>query len=571
MPGMRRFIQSLPHPTDHTEAWAYVNAHLPMYPAEQQVQPYRKPKYPEAARGLLTVQITRFGQLTTSGGGIVLQTCDGPTHQLQLLARGKGGAAELKRLLLTDARRGKLQVFPQGTSAEFRQLLDLYGRQLLALGYVIHVLGSLSRIVALKITKGGRVWWLCDAEQVAGVPYKALNAQIAALGPVASESEPYVQRLHHVLAALQRELVQRFGVALHPTIGQAAAKAASNYIPEGVWLWRPSPTFVAMCRAGGGFRGGYVSAVDYDGPAWKIDVRRQYTAALRSEFPYAVSFGPWSETGQPSNGLFMCTVLGPGRMRVLLNVWDRHAKTFRLQKWNGGSCVTILPTAEITGLAALGYAVLPGYGFVFNRTFTFAPFVQQLQLLTELHGPDSIVGLACKSLGSKVWGKWAQAPQRTEVAYAADRPGADWSPMTRENGDELPNLWTAERTTYNSLQHIELATIVTAVGRAQLYAKAAQLLQQGHRLAELLTDCIIVQGPAPDHPPPEQVPIGSWRYEGWAPTVHTRHTGAHTWADTAHRAGVRDATVADIVAIGHQEAPPEGEAPQSVPRLRFVR
>lgn len=571
MPVMAPFIGSLHHPHQHREAWDYLLRRAPAYPVDEQVQPYRKPRLPEVAKGLHTIQLSRYGHLTAEGGGVVLTACDGPTVTVTLVQLGAGGADQLRRVLFTEKKRGKLQVFAQGTAAEFRQLLDLYGPELQRAGYIIHVLGGLTRIVALRVTKSNRVWWLCDAESCTGVPFEALNRQIRVLGARRATGEPFAQLLHHVIAELQRVLTTRFNVSLHPTIGQSAAKAAAHYIPEGVWLWRPSPTMVAMCRAGGAFRGGYAAAVNYDGPAWKMDVRRQYTAALRAEFPYAVSFGPWGETGRTSRGIFMCTVKGPGKLRVLLNVWSPERQRFQLLKWNGGECVCILPTAEIEGLAALGFLVLPGYGFIFNRTFTFAPFVQRLQELTELHGADSIIGLACKSLGSKVWGKWAQAPTRVELAYAENRPGAEWAPMTKENGDEIEHLWCAERTTYNSMQHIELATIVTAVGRSQLYRKVAQLLDQGHKLAAVYTDAVIVQGAPPKRPPPLDAPIGQWRYEGWAQLVHTRATGAHTWGDVAHRPGVKGATVAQIEQLGSKEAPPEGEAPERAVQLRQLR
>src|SRR5262249_38659531 len=163
-------------------------------------------------------RLSRVGQLTAGGGGAVLESFDGQTLTAEILPLGKAAFAQLKRTLFSDRKRGKLQVFAQGTAAEFRQFLDLYGKTFIREGYQIHILGTLGRLVALRVTKSNRTWWLCDAEAVSGVPLKEISAHIAALGPVAGKSGGQVVGLFEVLRVLQREMVTRFGVALHPTI-----------------------------------------------------------------------------------------------------------------------------------------------------------------------------------------------------------------------------------------------------------------------------------------------------------------------------------------------------------------
>ena len=280
----------------------------------------------------------------------------------------------LKMKILTRSTSGSLLVTVGKDLGVLDTFLEQFGPFLCDEGYTIEPRLSGSSVSYLRISKrGGRESWsLVYAETMSGVKVSTFLGYAKDAGYHAGSARPSLARLvYGATDAYQSLLLETFGTALCPTVGMIALRCVRHCLPsvsrgkdghQSFRKWRPDPLLVAMERIGKGYRGGITYAQRYRGPTTRVDVIRQYTAALTTPLPYKSAFGRWR--GPDDNGIFLCSVRFNNPVTYPLGVWDASARRFRVgTHWESAhmcaSCILAnSPDSKLTERLSL-----PGMGF----------------------------------------------------------------------------------------------------------------------------------------------------------------------------------------------------------------
>jgi hypothetical protein len=532
-------------PCEAKAALRWLAANANRYSPGLQTQPLEPMAKPETAKCFVTFTMRmrrisrssiamRPGRIDWYGGaGGIRSLPDGLTVQelsealaAHLLCRKYAG-----HLLITTGR----------DRSVLDTLLEHFGPHLLSLGYSLTPCISGSRISFITVRKDHRSWVICYAETVSGVSVDTLLSYARGAGALVT---PYDFRghplaLHIALAAYQSFLQQTFGVALHPTVGMIALKCARRELPAGFHKWRPTPLLVAMERIGKGYRGGMTYAVRYKGPSWRIDVNRQYTAALTTQLPYRTAFGRY-ESDESTPGIFVCTLRMRDAIPYPVGVWVGTG--FESRVCGPGRYVCVLHTSELAGLRSIGADVSPYYGYVYTHCFSFERYVERLQRLCDRDGRDSALSKLVKPLGNFVYGKLGQNPIRKELLFSESKPDASWFPYMDDELRMWGSIWERTRNVVTSSQHVEIAGTVTAAARSQTLQTWAYLLSCGYQVVRCHTDSLTVNMDPSFAMNLSTDRIGDWRVE--SSDVDTVIVGANAYIDDkgAHIAGVSDPT-----------------------------
>jgi hypothetical protein len=447
-------------------------------------------------------------------------------------------------------------------------MLEQFGPQLVKRGYSLQPFASGGGVLFVTIRKGKQSWRFCYVETIAGVRLSVLlgYAQDVKVLP-ASYGRVTAAVLYSAIGAYQSFLLATFGVAINPTAGMTAVRCVRRSLPEGFRKWRPDPLLVSMEREGKGYRGGMTYATKYRGPSVRIDVNRQYTAALSAALPYRAAFGRYISPEHTPHGVFLCRVQLTNFCPYPLGIWNGEGFTSELCA--RGTYLSVLHTSEFPGLESIGASITPYYGFIFTRTFQASKHIERLQSILDNSGRNSNIAQISKPLGNHVYGKLGQNPEQEELTYALDRPPGEWYPYVDGQLKEWRYIWTRENIRYTGSQHVEIAATITGHARSQTLQTWALLSTYGQTVVRCHTDSLTVSAQAPFLFDSTVIPdtpdqIGEWRVE--YSDVPTTIVAANAYSDDkgAHIAGVSEPTqdmidrmyAGEVVVISQQQNTP---------------
>ncbi|NBT26796.1 MAG: hypothetical protein EBT09_09640, partial [Actinobacteria bacterium] len=499
------------HPV-HLEAWEWLLERIPWYPPEQKMWPWTRAKKNDRWRPIAMVGVAVANgpvDHTYLPTGVQLWT---PERSETVRLEGETtDAARVAQLLFNRQTRGFSLVCLYGAALDLNGILRWWARSWVEQGYRLLPIVAGNTCRAIIVRHGRQRWTLCDVEAMTGTPIE--DAKVEAYDRLKADSDtiPVLRAVWEWLADLQTHTMREYGAYLRPTIGGTGMRIAGFNLPEERSVPRPSPILVALCRAGLGFRGGYVYGTRYQGEATMIDCRRMYAHALREELPCRWSLGHGVADGGLKQGIFMCSVSGTPLHPVQLGVWCGPGEGFVRKLWHGGRCVAVLPSTEYAGLRAMGLTVTPGWGMVGWAPHSFAPLVERIGRVLEEHGSGSPIGRLSKLIANTTYGKMAMRSDRETIIYSIDRPHERAFPAVTVEGDELADLWTLETRIYTAYQQIGMASFITGFARSHLYLEMARHLEAGRRVVHAHTDGFVITGAPPAEMVWDTDTIGAWR------------------------------------------------------------
>lgn len=509
------WVHALIRTPEHRAPWQWLLDREHVYPPLQNVAPWKRGVRKDRPRALAMVA---FGTGAVRGNDTTiprwLAVADGDRRGVVPVDNTPDGAALVASELFTSARSRTLYVVPEGGTHYLHGVLRWWGPAWMAAGYRIQPVVSRSVLIVLRVTKGRNAWMLTDWTVTTGIPAPVFGADHPTDDSGVRTILTTLDQCYRQLSGLADWVRTTFQVDIRPTVGGTAVAAAGRFLPPGEKLFRNHPLLTAMCRDGGGYRGGYVFGQRYRGPAYKADVRRLYTAMIARPLPAAWSFGLGYDAEGELPGIYLCTVTGTPRMPVYLSVWCGPDVGFTKAHWYGGSCVAVVPSPEYAGLRAMGLTVRPELGYIGLRPFTFGDYVDHLQDAIRDAGATSAHGEYAKHLGNTLSGKWGTSPHLDALVWASERPAEDADPAFTATGERLDGLWHVRSTRYSGVQQIGLASWVTAGGRSVLYAELVRAMEAGRTVVHCHTDGYLATGSAPDWLPGDTDTIGEWRLVG---------------------------------------------------------
>lgn len=472
-------------------AWRYLFRHIDPYPPGLRLAPLARPIGPDRTRPIVSAALQV--ELDASGApsrATSLRAYDGEKIETASLENVDVAAAAIAKLAFRHARRGALLVFAGGARLAFHLILRWHAPGLVALGYTLQPLVSGADIRAIRVRKGNNTWWLCDLESMIGGIGNEMGgrtgpAELAGAGDV---DDLVATRLR--VCRLAEWHFSRNAVALRPTLGGTALATLRRSLPAEFAKFRPNPLLVAMCRAGHGYRGGYVYARRYKGELWQADMNRAYLSAFAQPLPWRAQFARYRE-GESEEGIWMTTVEGPGSLPLYASRWStRECGFLRPSLWNGGTMVAILASAEFAGLRSLGYRLTPGFGFAYVGTWRACSFAESLTSELRAGRRDSELDRSQKALGVAAYGRLAMKRDFQSVMYSAEPPRGGWYPFVSTDGEILEGIWARPEHVYTSGQQVDVAAHISARVRGATYHAAATLMAAGATIISCDTDSV---------------------------------------------------------------------------------
>jgi hypothetical protein len=498
----------------HLEAWEWLLGRIPWYPHDRKMWGWAKANRPDRWRPIAMVGVAVANGPPESNllpTGVQLWT---PERQESVTLHGETtDAASVARVLFNRKTRGHSLVCLYGAALDLNGILRWWARSWVEQGFTIVPVVAGNTCRAIIVRQGRQRWTLCDVEAMTGTPIEEAKTEAYERLRGDADTVPVLRAMWEWLADLQSHTMREYGAYLRPTIGGTGIRVAGFALPEERAIPRPSPILVALCRAGLGFRGGYVYGTRYQGEATMIDCRRMYAHALREELPTRWMLGHGVAEGGFNQGVYMVTVSGTPLHPVQLGVFDGPGIGFVRRLWHGGECVAVVPSTEYEGLRAMGLEIRAGWGMTGWSPHTFGPLVERIGRVLEEHGSGSPIGRLSKLLANTIYGKMAMRSDREGIIYSLDRPHEDAFPAITLEGVEMPDLWTLDQLVYTSYQQIGMAAFVTGFARSHLYKEMARHITAGRRVVHAHTDGFVITGAPPEDVPWRTDTIGAWRID----------------------------------------------------------
>jgi len=233
------------------------------------------------------------------------------------------------------------------------------------------------------------------------------------------------EALYYAMQRAQSILIEFFGQALAPTMGNACIRIFRRSIPEGVTV-RPLPEKALSIVRDQVMRGGYCFCVGrYEGPIWKYDINQAYAAAMRdARLPqgdcyhrlgdlhrYAKVYIARVTGTHPNNRVpFYCKSEIGGRSRAVF-VIDRIPETW-------------LTSIEIDQLRREGWKLTVSESYFWDDAFSMVDFVTRLERLrtTCEGGPSGAIGTMAKAVGNHAYGKTVEVVDPKEIVFSPECP-----------------------------------------------------------------------------------------------------------------------------------------------------
>lgn len=522
----------------HRAIWRWLSGVATGYPPGLDVPPLKPPQGPGRPHkwgALEVISVELPGE--TYPCPIRVDVC-GPSGDVSVGHDGTPLTAErLAAVLFSRRARGTAYVLGHGGRRDLHILFRRYYRAWLSLGYEVSPVVQGGDVKMITVRRDRHAWYLVDWHGLTGLDPDGLTRQVVAFGGSGVSHEPRAVGLLRAIEGYATLVRQAFGVEPRLTLGQTAVAAAARHVHPDRWLWRPSSLALALCREGGGFRGGYCYYPAYRGPGHKIDIRRAYSWALSQPLPCGSVRGACVADGVEQDGVYVCRVRGPGLLPAYLAVWNAGEGGFTRRLWAGDSCYCVLPRCEFAGLRALGYVVEPGWGAVHLRQFTLAGYARRAEAVAATHGAESVQGTAAKLLTVAVYGKFAEHPERDGLVFARAAPSRHHLPYTDSAGEEVDGAWCQSSSAYRGHQHVDVAAEVTALVRSRMYEAMARLTACGISVLAGDTDGLLISHPPDGALETRTGRVGEWRYCGYDPQVTISGPRFLSWKGRAMIAG----------------------------------
>lgn len=486
-----RMIERQEPDDEALQAWRYLFRHIDPYPPGLRLAPLARPVGPDRPRTIISAAL----QVERDGAGnptraTTIRTHDGVTTRTAALGDGDVAPTRLAGALFRSGQRGAMVVFGDGARFAFHLILRWYAAGLAALGYTLQPLVSGADIRAIRVRKGHNSWWLCDLESMIGrygdeVDGRTGPPELAGAGG----ADDLVAARLRVCRLAERHFAGH-AVALRPTLGGTALATLGRSLPPEFAKFRPNPLLVAMCRVGHGYRGGYVYAARYKGELWQADINRAYLSAFARPLPLRAQFGRYRE-GESEEGIWLARVSGPGLLPCYLSRWSPEDGSFSAAGlWNGLSCLTIVSSAELAGLRALGYSTTPSLGFAYTSVWSAGHFADNLTSELRAGRRGSELDNFQKALAVTAYGRLAMRRDFQSVMYSAEPPKGGWYPFVSTDGEILEGLWARPEHVYTSGQQVDIAAHIAARVRGDTYSAAARLIYAGATIVSCDTDSV---------------------------------------------------------------------------------
>lgn len=548
------YIRTLAGDPECLAALAWLAGRVDSYPPGRFVPPLKGTQKVEAPRKWIaaTLRIGRVSRLKSGERVTRVDWTDGERSQAT-----DGDSVQIATALASRVFTSKLAGYYIVTTGIKRKVLDIFletiGPDLLRLGYTLQPCITSGGVSFITIRNGKRSWHVVYYETAFGIPLSIGEDR----APVADSSEAgsstLLTRLYSAISVASDFLLMTFGVAFRLTCGMTAMVCARRHLPAELEKWRPTPLLVAMERIGMGYRGGMTYATIHHGPAYRIDVNRQYTHALRSELPLKVAFGRYKNAEETPHGVYVCRLHLAYPIPYPVGFWTGADTGFVYGTMDNGTYVCVLHTSEFPGLQAHGATILPEWGYTYTDTFTLAGYVECLQNAMDRYGRDSPQGAICKPLGNQIYGKFAQKASRMELLFSEDNPGKAWYPFFDSEGKGWDNIWERRTSKHGASQHVDIAGAITGSARSQTAQMWAYMSALGYRVVRCHTDSLTVTTDPRDILALSSEDIGSWRLESIDDNAMIVGANAFSDGDGVHIAGVSEPTyeMLERMADGH--------------------
>ena len=233
------------------------------------------------------------------------------------------------------------------------------------------------------------------------------------------------EALFYAMQRAQAILIEYFGQALAPTMGNACIKIFRRAIPTGVEVKSLPEKALAIVRDQV-MRGGFCFCVGrFEGPIWKYDLNQAYAAAMRdAKLPqgdcyhrlgalhrYASIFICRITARHQSNRIpFYCKTLTGGRSKAVF-VMDQIPDTW-------------ITSIEYKQLKREGWQIEVLESYFWTDHFSMVDFVSRLEhLRTSCEGgPSGAIGTMVKAVGNHSYGKTVEQIDPKEIVFAAECP-----------------------------------------------------------------------------------------------------------------------------------------------------
>jgi len=437
-------------------------------------------------------------------------------------------------------------------SGIFHALLRHYAPHWIKMGYVIMPIATGTQVKAIRIRNKRDNWTLIDAQGATGSDHLSIDEFIDTYGSATDKDDKYLSGLHNALLAYEDLTLKWFGEPLGITIAASAMRAARRSMFPDEYKWRPDPLMVAMCRTGGAYRGGYAIGEPFRGHAYRVDMNKAYTSALSEELPQKVTFAMAGDMGEEQAGIYVCAISGYGSMPIYISRWEDKQDRFSVGYWRGGEAYTILPSAEIDGIRALGYQVRAGYGYKYLSTMSLNNYVDKIQNILNEYDRGTPEHDTAKRYGVAVYGKFAQRNEVIDIAYSEYRISEKWFPFLTIEGDEVPNLWVSQKKVYRPHQQVDWAAHITAHVRSRLYMEIARSIADGGRIVHADTDGFITTKKPQISNLYNDNEIGAWRFDTEGEYTSIYGAKGYSYGDDVRTAGAWSMTpeMVELVARG---------------------
>lgn len=444
---------------------------------------------------------------------------------------------------------GSLCVVWNGKGLVFHAILRHLARCLSLIGVKVQPLVSGSDVKAIILTRGAYSLTLCSLHAMTGISSIDQEALCGLFGACSHPGLTRSRRLWNAVTAFCGLLRSHFGASLRPTIAAVSIAAARLWLPEDAKWYRPRLALEAVCRYAGAYRGGYVYSERFQGKAWRIDVNKLYTSLLRHPLPAGSTLAHAGEQGREHPGIYLCRIEGKGHFPSYISAFSLHDMRFHKQRSTTPSFWTWLPSAEFVGLRALGYQVIAGLGFRFDRWVSLKPFAEQL--IHHISSPSASPGLVmlCKMLGNSLTGKLGQSPEHLNVCYSIAPPGKGWVPFLTAEQEEVEGLWVKRDVHFAGYQHVDAAAWVTAQGRGKMYGQLARIQALGWRSVYVDTDGLILDQDPRGILALSAATPGQWRYDGYDPECIVAKGKWYSFNGEVHTSGATGITREHLEAV----------------------
>lgn len=410
------------------------------------------------------------------------------------------------------------------------------------------------------IRKGTSSWRLCDFNACHGITLSGTLYDASGMKGMHPDPVVMLALFHEEVLALQSFYKREFGISMKGTAAKTGITAFKRFMNKGSVLQRPNPDVFAVCREGGLLRQGHIQSSAYRGQAFSEDVRRQYASLLAMDLPQKMILDHGVIMGERQRGQFLCRISGEGMHPIHIAPYDRDTGMFVRRYHRRGDAICWLSDTAYEGIEALGFSILPVWGYRITEWLNVRPLVEKLQRLVDTHDADSAIGQVLKLIGNATIGKFSSASRFQGYRYSQEEQKGLWPLLDRETRREVPDVWVKEDIHHTSEQQPHIAAYIYDATRTQLYLRIAHHMSMGRTVVHACTDGLMVKGRTQVWAYSPRPRFGEWRLEQNGVETHIRGNNQYTHGTKEKHMGGKAPNV-------HVEAPKIPKEGQHTPEV----